>query len=63
MKPDTVATSKELNHIIHELENAKFYGKTRYLISSKRLKSEYEKILLDAGYKVKRGLVITRILW
>lgn len=63
METTSLTTSKELNHIMIEVENAKSHGKARYLISSKRLKPEYEKALLDAGYKLKKGLIATLISW
>ena len=54
---------KELKRIMSGVEAAVRSGKTRYLISSRRLKPEYERILVSAGYKVKRGLIITQISW
>ena len=54
---------KEFKRIMYQVEAAVCSGKTRYLISSRRLKPEYERILVSAGYKVKRGLIITQISW
>ena len=54
---------KEFKRIMYQVEAAVRSGKTRYLISSRRLKPEYERILVSAGYKVKRGLIITQISW
>ena len=54
---------KEFKRIMYQVEAAVSSGKTRYLISSRRLKPEYERILVSAGYKVKRGLIITQISW
>ncbi len=54
---------KELKYIMYQVEAAVRSGKTRYLISSKRLKPEYERILLDAGYKIIKGRVATQITW
>lgn len=54
---------KEFKRIMYQVEAAVRSGKTRYLISSRRLKLEYERILVSAGYKVKRGLIITQISW
>ena len=54
---------KEFKRIMYQVEAAVRSGKTRYLISSRRLKTEYERILVSAGYKVKRGLIITQISW
>lgn len=54
---------KEFKRIMYQVEAAVRSGKTRYLISSRRLKPEYERILVSEGYKVKRGLIITQISW
>ena len=54
---------KEFKRIMYQVEAAVRSGKTRYLISSRRLKPEYERVLVSAGYKVKRGLIITQISW
>ena len=54
---------KEFKRIMYQVEAAVRSGKTRYLISSRRLKPGYERILVSAGYKVKRGLIITQISW
>lgn len=54
---------KEFKRIMYQVEAAVRSGKTRYLISSRRLKPEYERILVSTGYKVKRGLIITQISW
>ena len=54
---------KEFKRIMYQVEAAVRSGNTRYLISSRRLKPEYERILVSAGYKVKRGLIITQISW
>lgn len=55
--------SKELKRIMSQVEAAVRSGKKRYLINSKRLKPEYERILLDAGYKIIKGRVATQITW
>jgi len=54
---------KELKRIMSQVEEAVRSGKKRYLISSKRLKPEYERIFLDAGYKIIKGRVATQITW
>lgn len=54
---------KELKPIMSQVEEAVRSGKKRYLISSKRLKPEYERIFLDAGYKIIKGRVATQITW
>ena len=54
---------KELKRVMSQVEEAVRSGKKRYLISSKRLKPEYERILLDAGYKIIKGRVATQITW
>lgn len=54
---------KELNYIMYQIEASKRSGKTRYLVSSIRLKPEYERILMNVGYKVGRGRIITQISW
>lgn len=54
---------KELKRIMSQVEEVVRSGKKRYLISSKRLKPKYERILLDAGYKIIKGRVATQITW
>lgn len=54
---------QELKRIMSQVEVAVRNGKTRYLISNRCLKPEYERILVSAGYNVKRGLIITQISW
>ena len=54
---------KEFKRIMYQVEAAVRSGKTRYLISSRRLKPEYERALLDAGYKIRKGRVATQITW
>lgn len=54
---------RQLKYIMSQVEEAVRSGKKRYLISSKRLKPEYEKILLDTGYKIIKGRVATQITW
>ena len=52
---------KEFKRIMYQVEAAVRSGKTRYLISSRRLKPEYERILVSVGFLVKTGLIITHI--
>ncbi len=54
---------KELKRIMSGVEAAVRSGKTRYLISSRRLKPEYERALFDAGYEIRKGHVATQITW
>lgn len=54
---------KEFKRIMSQVEAAVRSGKTRYLISSRHLKPEYEKALLDAGYEIRKERVATQITW
>ncbi|WP_455601530.1 hypothetical protein [Bacteroides rodentium] len=54
---------RELKYIMSQVEAAVRSGKTRYLISSRHLKPEYERVLVDAGYKIIKGRVATQITW
>ena len=54
---------KEFKHIMSGVEAAVRSGKTRYLISSRHLKPEYERALLDAGYEIRKERVTTQITW
>lgn len=54
---------KEFKRIMSQVEAAVRSGKTRYLISSRHLKPEYERALLDVGYKIRKGRVATQIIW
>ncbi len=53
----------EFKRIMSQVEAAVRCGKTRYLVSSRRLKPEYERALLDAGYEIRKGRVATQITW
>lgn len=53
----------EFKRIMSQVEAAVCSGKTRYLVSSRRLKPEYERALLDAGYEIRKGRVATQITW
>lgn len=54
---------KEFKRIMSQVKAAVRSGKTRYLISSRHLKPEYEKALLDAGYEIRKERVATQITW
>lgn len=54
---------KEFKRIMYQVEAAVRSGKTRYLISSRHLKPEYERALLDAGYEIRKERVTTQITW
>lgn len=54
---------KEFKRIMSGVEAAVRNGKTRYLISSRHLKPEYERALLDAGYEIRKERVTTQITW
>ena len=54
---------KEFKRIMYQVEAAVRSGKTRYLISSRRLKPEYERALLGVGYEIRKGRVATQIIW
>lgn len=54
---------KEFKRIMSEVEAAVRSGKTRNLISSRRLKPEYERALLGVGYEIRKGRVATQIIW
>lgn len=53
----------EFKRIMSQVEAAVRSGKTRYLVSSRCLKPEYERALLDAGYEIRKGRVATQITW
>lgn len=54
---------KEFKRIMSQVEAAVRSGKTRYLISSRHLKPQNEKALLDAGYEIRKERVATQITW
>ena len=54
---------KEFKRIMSGVEAAVRSEKTRYLISSRHLKPEYERALLDAGYEIRKERVATQITW
>ena len=53
---------KEFNYLINDIKRAIRSGKKRYLVSSRHLKPEYERALLDVGYKIRKGRVATQII-
>lgn len=54
---------KELRFIMSQVEKAVRSEKKRYIVSSRSLRSEYESILMNAGYKVRRRRIVTQISW
>lgn len=54
---------KRIKDVMHHIKNAAFYGKTRYIVHYTRLLPEDDKILIKAGYKVKRGKPVICIYW
>lgn len=54
---------KRIKDLMYHIRNAAFYGKTRYLVHCTILLPEDDKILTEAGYKVKRGKTVVSISW
>lgn len=48
--------SKEFNYLINDIKRAIRSGKKRYLVSSRHLKPEYERVLLDVGIKLEKDV-------
>ena len=47
---------KEFNYLINDIKRAIRSGKKRYLVSSRHLKPEYERVLLDVGIKLEKDV-------
>lgn len=54
---------KELRFIMSQVEKAVRNKGKRYIVSSRRLRPEYDTILMNAGYKIRRGCIVTQISW